>query len=311
MSIPYFPLYVTDYEADTAHLSLEEDGAYNRLLRLCWRTPGCSIPDDPKWIMRRLRVSPEEFDAVVALVIEEFFKSEKGRLFSPRLREEFEKTSETFQKRSAAGKKGGRPSKSLKTNDTGESPEKAGRKPGESNQNHNQNHISTPDGVDDSAPAPEPPPKPRPKRLADQFPSYVDEEHRRAFIEHRKKLRKPMTERAVTLLSKNLDAIRLEGIDPNDALDLAIERGWLTVEPDWDRVRQLHPDFKAGGPQNGRDHALSPREARQSSRVDAVIALGQRRDAARSRAHSGHPGERDTDRDEGGDASPARIRAVH
>ena len=32
--IPYLPLYVNDFEGDTAHLSLEEDGAYNRLIRL-------------------------------------------------------------------------------------------------------------------------------------------------------------------------------------------------------------------------------------------------------------------------------------
>ena len=32
--LPYFPLYPTDFEADTSHLTLEEDGAYNRLLRL-------------------------------------------------------------------------------------------------------------------------------------------------------------------------------------------------------------------------------------------------------------------------------------
>lgn len=35
MGLPYFPLYVDDYEADTPHLTLEEDGAFSRLLRLC------------------------------------------------------------------------------------------------------------------------------------------------------------------------------------------------------------------------------------------------------------------------------------
>ena len=40
MKVPYFPLYIADYDSKTAHLTLEEDGAYLRLLRLCWRTPG-------------------------------------------------------------------------------------------------------------------------------------------------------------------------------------------------------------------------------------------------------------------------------
>lgn len=80
MSLPYFPMYPTDFEADTSHLTLEEDGAYNRLLRICWMTPGCSIPDDDAWIMRRLRVDRATFDTVVRVVLDEFFTVENGRL---------------------------------------------------------------------------------------------------------------------------------------------------------------------------------------------------------------------------------------
>ena len=65
MSLPYFPMYPSDFEAKTSHLTLEEDGAYNRLLRLCWMTPGASIPDDDAWIMRRMRVDQATFDRVV------------------------------------------------------------------------------------------------------------------------------------------------------------------------------------------------------------------------------------------------------
>lgn len=128
MSIPYFPLFVVDYEADTTHLSMEEDGCYMRLLRLCWRTPGCSIPNDPAWIARRLRISADDYDRVAAIVISEFFKCEKARLFSPRLSDEHARISDTFEKRSNAGKKGGRPAKSLKTKDTAQRLDKAGPK---------------------------------------------------------------------------------------------------------------------------------------------------------------------------------------
>lgn len=109
MRTPYFPMYPADFEAKTSHLTLEEDGAYNRLLRLCWMTPGCSLPDDAAWIARRMRVSAADFDRVVRPLLDEFFKREKGRVFSPRLTEEWEKVDETYRKRSEAGKKGGRP----------------------------------------------------------------------------------------------------------------------------------------------------------------------------------------------------------
>lgn len=147
VSIPYIPLYVTDYEADTSHLTLEEDGAYMRLLRLCWRTPGCSIPDDPEWIKRRLRVDDATYGRSVAPVIEEFFSRAKARLSQSRLQCEWERINGTSQKRREAGKKGGRPSKPLKTAKNSESRAKAGPKQNESIYNQNQNHIDASAGV--------------------------------------------------------------------------------------------------------------------------------------------------------------------
>lgn len=124
MSIPYFPMYPDDFEADTAHLSLAEDGAYNRLLRLCWRTPTCKIPSDRTWIFRRVRASSDEDKAVVEVIISEFFKKKSGKIFSPRLLEEYEKAHAAHERRVSAGSKGGRP-KSLKTKDADQSNAKA------------------------------------------------------------------------------------------------------------------------------------------------------------------------------------------
>lgn len=128
MSVPYIPLYVADYEADTAHLSIEEDGAYMRLLRLCWRTPGCSIPDDAAWIMRRMRCTADEFHRVVSPIIAEFFRKERGRIYNPRLAQEFRRIEDVSKKRSEAGRMGGRPAKVLKNNAPDESKAKAKQK---------------------------------------------------------------------------------------------------------------------------------------------------------------------------------------
>lgn len=125
MALPYLPLFVTDFEADTAHLTLVEDGAYNRLLRLCWRTPGCSVPDDDDWIRRRLRVSETEYDQHVRPVIDEFFERKRGRVLSARLLREFERAVATHSARKKAGEKGGRARKSLITGDQSESRAKA------------------------------------------------------------------------------------------------------------------------------------------------------------------------------------------
>lgn len=105
--LPSLPLFVDDYEAATAHLTIEEDGAYMRLLRLCWRTPRCSIPDDAEWIMRRMRVDQATYDRLVVPIIEEFFKRGRGRVFQKRLLQEFEYATAAKKAKKEAGKKGG------------------------------------------------------------------------------------------------------------------------------------------------------------------------------------------------------------
>lgn len=225
MSLPYFNLYPADFEADTSHLTLEEDGAYNRLLRLMWMTPGCSLPDDDAWIARRMRCDQETFQRVVSPLIEEFFTRDNGRVFSPRLMREFKKADVTSRKRSEAGKRGGRPQAS-------------GRKGKDEKPGFSIDKA----GLSDTRALPEPEPEPEreekdPKgskkktdseqvreALTDVLPGDVAE----AFIGHRNKLRKPMTPYAARLIAKKLGTAR----DPVACANLSIVKGWQDVFPE-------------------------------------------------------------------------------
>ena len=120
MSIPYFPMYPSDFEAKTSHLTIAEDGAYNRLLRICWMTPGCSMPADETWIMRRARAHSEDEQAAVRAVLDEFFTIEKGRYSNARLRKEWLAANDAHEKHRNAGSKGGK-AKALKTNESASS----------------------------------------------------------------------------------------------------------------------------------------------------------------------------------------------
>lgn len=140
MSVPYFRFYPTDFEADTSHLSMIEDGAYNRLLRLCWMTPGCSLPDDEVWIFRRCRARTDEEQEAIRAVLSEFFCCEKQRVFSARLMREFEHASNRRDVASKNGRLGGRPKTALKTNEKDQSNGLANQKLKKANQNQNQNH---------------------------------------------------------------------------------------------------------------------------------------------------------------------------
>lgn len=117
MSLPYYPFYPKDYEAKTAHLTMAEDGAYSRLLRLCWMTSGCSIPADEKWIMRHMRAHTDEEKEAVQAVLDEFFQCKGGRFSNASQVEIFEASSEAHKKRKSAGSKGGK-AKALKTKQT-------------------------------------------------------------------------------------------------------------------------------------------------------------------------------------------------
>lgn len=114
--LPSMPLYVDDFEAATSHLTPEEDGIYNRLLRLCWRSPECMVPDDEGWLMRRLRLDPDTFERVARSVIAEFFTCRDGRIFQKRQRQEFLHVTALVKKRKESGARGGR-AKALKSKD--------------------------------------------------------------------------------------------------------------------------------------------------------------------------------------------------
>jgi uncharacterized protein YdaU (DUF1376 family) len=107
MSHPYMPLYVDDFEAATAHLSMEEDGIYNRLLRLAWRTPGCSLPADHDWIARKIRCDFELFERSALPILREFFSLRRGRYFQKRQKAEYDDISCKKRLRQNAGKIGG------------------------------------------------------------------------------------------------------------------------------------------------------------------------------------------------------------
>ncbi|MDP2047587.1 MAG: YdaU family protein [Cypionkella sp.] len=106
MSLAYFPLYPDRYEADTAHLSMLEDGAYNRLLRLCWRTPGCKLPNDLPWIMRQMRAVSDADQAATLAVLSEFFIKARGKTWSKKLLAIYGQVSVVHGKKVEAGKKG-------------------------------------------------------------------------------------------------------------------------------------------------------------------------------------------------------------
>ena len=61
------------------------------------------------------------------------------------------------------------------------------------------------------------------------IPSYIPEDLLLDFFQHRKNLKKPMTDRAKELLISKIINLYNDGNDPTKLLETAIERGWQTV----------------------------------------------------------------------------------
>lgn len=116
-AFPSLPLFTDAYIADTTHLTMEEHGAYLRLLMFAWRSKGCRLPNDDVKLARMLGISTARWLKLKPTVMD-FWTLVGGFWSQRRLTKEHAFVTEKVKKRRAAGKLGGRP-KSLIDNDEG------------------------------------------------------------------------------------------------------------------------------------------------------------------------------------------------
>lgn len=221
MTLAYFPMFPADFDADTGHLSLAEDGAYNRLLRLSWRCPEAKMPDDLDWICRKSRAVTEDDRALIEAILAEFFTRKAGKVFSARLHKEWMQAHDAHSRRVLAGKSGGH-AKALKRNTSASSNAMAMQEQCSSNQNQNQNHkekereaIASPKKSDASL-------------VREALAEVIGDVLAADFIAHRIKLRKPMTPRAAKMIA---DKLR-KADDPAACAEFSILKGWQDVFPE-------------------------------------------------------------------------------
>jgi uncharacterized protein YdaU (DUF1376 family) len=101
----WVPFYVGDYEKDTKHLSLTEDGAYFRLLRYVWGT-GRRIPG----VESAYRIAGAQSDqdrACVDRILIEFFEEKNDEFFNKKAEKILKKQNEKRRKLSEHGRRGG------------------------------------------------------------------------------------------------------------------------------------------------------------------------------------------------------------
>jgi uncharacterized protein YdaU (DUF1376 family) len=85
-ALPYMPLFVADYLADTAHLTTQQHGAYLLLIMNYWQRSG-PLPDDDSRLSKIARVGPREWIRMRP-VISEFFSIADGTWLHSRIASE-------------------------------------------------------------------------------------------------------------------------------------------------------------------------------------------------------------------------------
>lgn len=98
--VPYIPLYVEPLLADTFHLSDAEFGLYMRVLCRMWLAPDARLPNDWKWLERKLATTREELEPI----IREFCKTDGNWITQKRLAAEYQRSNRKSNARSDAAK---------------------------------------------------------------------------------------------------------------------------------------------------------------------------------------------------------------
>lgn len=104
---PALPVFTDAYLADTRHLTAEEHGAYLLLLMCAWRTRGCQLKDDDRFLARTVGVSPQKWRRLKP-VIREFFTVEGGLWRQKKLMEVYRGVEARVSRNRENGAKGGR-----------------------------------------------------------------------------------------------------------------------------------------------------------------------------------------------------------
>lgn len=210
---PSMPMFWDAYLADTTHLTCEEHGAYLLMLAAMWRRNGF-IPDNDKDNARILGLTIGKYRKMKGR-LSEFLKFENGQITQENLQKIWKKTQEKIEKNSQNGAKGGRPK-------------------GKENKDLAKANGSNSLNPNESIPKPEPNiskdiKKTKAKKEFEILVEVIGEDRANSVIEHRKFLKKPLTERAAKLLANEFSKTK----DPKEAADLMVMNGWQGFKASW------------------------------------------------------------------------------
>ena len=209
----YFRRNIGDYHKKAGRLSMLEHGAYTLLIDACYdREQFPTLEQAIDWCWART----DEEKQAVEFVLSKFFTLEDGKYVQNRITEEIGKyhaNSKTNQRIAQEREEKRRAEKERSVHEAC------------TNRHLTNNHKpitnnQEPVKTNKAAPSSEV-----------SLPEWIANDSFEAFIEHRKKLKAPMTNLAQTRLIAELSRLREDGNEPHAVLDQSILNGWKGVFP--------------------------------------------------------------------------------
>lgn len=210
---PCFPLWTDSYLADTTHLTTIEHGAYFLLLMAMWRAKTKSLSSEDAFLCRVVKMTPQQWQRIKPVLIQ-FFDEEDGQITNGRLSDEADAVKRKSKRQSDKAK-----SRWLKVKKT----PKAVAMPDECQTDASLTLNTTP--VDTNVSTPLPP------KGAFVLPDWIDLSDWKDFEDMRRRIKKPMTDRARNAIVSKLAQISIEGYEPKTILENSIRNSWQDVYP--------------------------------------------------------------------------------
>lgn len=214
MSRAWMPFYVSDYLADTGHLTTAEHGAYMLLIMHYWSNGG--LPDDERKLARICRMSPDEWRDVRETLSDFFHDGWRHK----RIDAEFSRATEKSEKASAsASRRWAKPQPDADADAMRTHSEGICQRNAKAMLPQSQSQILS--SNEDN--------KPREANARDILLECLSEKTVSDLIDHRQAKRAKLTPRAAREL---VNAFQKFG-DPEAAAAEMILRGWTGFKPDW------------------------------------------------------------------------------
>ena len=228
----YYPFHLGDYATHAGHLDPIEDCAYRRLIDL-YMLSESALPLDVEALARKIRM--KEYAESVRDVLNEFFVCTDAGWTHSRCERELEKFRASSESASKAGKASAQRRRST------DSQQKINDCSTDVQRTFNERSTDVQQPFNDRATNQDPRPKtqePIPRKDKNKegqsalvLPEWMPAEVWECWQQHRKSIRKPLTDAAAELTLRNLAEMFDAGHDPVAAVELSIANGWTGVFP--------------------------------------------------------------------------------